>query len=188
MFYVTRLHLGNISDRLQANLAEASTQLSVLDAVAYTQELVDELSPRSLEHCDVDTLIDEVRKLALPSAGDELEAGVANVRTSSLERQRRLGALNITRSLAVRKDSNGSQHTPTTPDVINNYLDQVSKDALSPEGKKAVEAVVRDKRRREVDEARDLTASHAGRPFADISVNEPWVHAGTIGTLHGVLA
>jgi len=89
-------------------------------------------------------------------------------------------------SLAVRKTSNGEQHTPTSPQGISVYLAKVSKSALSPEGTMKMAADAHCVRVDAVKSARQQAARHGGAPFRDNS-NDQWGPPGSMGKLRGVL-
>lgn len=163
--------IENVSDRLTQTARTAPPAPATMAFVAgHADEVLTQLSPRNLEFCSVDALASQMRHLAPPSGdGEELKAVLSQVLTVRVVAQRQEGLVNIIRGQSVRKTSAGDQHTPDTPEVMADYLRQVSKPALSPKGKAESEAYVRAVRSAEVESARLQTERHAGAPFRDNS-------------------
>ena len=185
---VTTEAIENISERIESTAKTPPPKEPTLEhAAGRGRALMEGLSPRFREHCVVDALIEKVKHLAPPSAGEELKEGMVEVLNFAVGEQRQKGVLRIIKNLALRKNSDGDQRTPTTPEVLDNYLGQVSKPSFSPESLKVMEATVRSTRRAAVDGVRALTARHAGRPFSDATAEDQWGAPESIGELHGVL-
>jgi hypothetical protein len=190
MFSATGGQIANILDRLAQTTAPTAPPPdppTLEFAAAQAVAVLKQLSPRSAEHCSAADLTAQLQNLSPPSAGAELEAAVTRALTCHVREQRESAALRSTKSLAVRKNSNGDQRTPTTPEVMGDYLDQVSKPALSPGGAAKLQEFVRETRRAAVDGARAQQARHAGRPFGNITNDEEWGEPGSVGQLHAVL-